>query len=113
MRAELQRKKIQAAQRAKRVRSNVRGSALRPRLSVYRSNQNYYVQLINDDAGKTLASASTAESAIKNVTELGVEIAKRAKTAKISKVVFDRGSLSYSGNLAKLAEAAREGGLDF
>jgi large subunit ribosomal protein L18 len=69
--------------------------------------------LIDDSQGRTLASASTAEASINDVESLGKEIAGRAKANNIEKAVFDRGSLAYGGNLAKLADAARSGGLDF
>jgi len=111
MRTELQQKNRQAAQRAARVRSNIRGTAERPRLSVYRSNKFYYAQIIDDSAGRTLAAADTKSGG--TVEDLGTAIAQKAKTAKVSKVVFDRGGLSYAGNLVKLAEAARSAGLDF
>lgn len=113
MRAELKNKKQQSAQRSNRVRSKIRGTAERPRLSVKRSNRYYYVQLIDDVSGKTLAQVSTSESGVKDITDLGAKIAERAKSAGIKKAVLDRGSLAYGGNLAKFAGSAREGGLDF
>ena len=113
MRAELQRKKQQATQRSGRVRAKVRGTAERPRLSVFRSNRHYYVQLINDTNANTLASASTADKGVDTVEALGKEIATQATKAGVKKAVFDRGSLAYGGNMAKLADAARAAGLDF
>jgi len=111
MRTELKIKNRQAAQRAGRVRSTIRGTSERPRLTVHRSNRFYSVQIIDDSLGQTLASASTKTS--KTVEDLGKDIATKAKAAGITKVVFDRGALAYKGNLEKLANAAREGGLDF
>ncbi len=111
MRAELKQKKSQSSRRANRVRARIRGTAQRPRLSVYRSNRAYYAQVINDDLGTTLAAGNTTKSG--SVEKLGTDIAKAANSAGVNKVVFDRGSLAYKGNLAKLAQAAREGGLEF
>ena len=105
--------------RRRRVRAKVRGSAERPRLSVYRSNRGIFAQLIDDDAGHTLAQASWIEPELR---ELGPEerskragelLAERAKAAGIETCVFDRGGYRYHGNVARLAEAAREGGLKF
>jgi large subunit ribosomal protein L18 len=100
-----------------RIRSKVKGTADCPRLSVFKSNKFIYVQLIDDVAGKTLASASTKAAAGKTVGEkakvVGKEIAKIGQEKKITKVVFDRGGYNYAGNVAALAAAAREGGLKF
>jgi large subunit ribosomal protein L18 len=99
-----------------RVRRKVVGSAQRPRLAVYRSNRHIYAQLIDDDAARTLASASDRElkgdegktGSAKAVGEL---LAKRAKEAGIEAVVFDRGGRLFHGRVAALAEGAREKGL--
>lgn len=105
--------------RARRVRSKVIGTADRPRLSVNISNRHISAQLIDDQAHKTVASISTVSSkaAAGNMTDratwVGGEIAKKAKTAKISKVVFDRGSKLYHGRMQALADAARKAGLEF
>lgn len=104
--------------RAKRTRAKIHGTAERPRLSVNFSNLHIIAQIINDDNGKTLAYATTVGSKLTgNRTEkaaaIGTEIAKKAKTAKIKKVVFDRGSLIYAGRLSALADAARKEGLEF
>jgi len=103
--------------RKKRIRSRVRGSAARPRLTVYRSLLQVTAQLIDDDAGKTLAAASTRESKAKPNVEgakkVGALIAKKAKEAKISTVVFDRNAYAYHGVIKEVAEAARAGGLQF
>lgn len=104
------------------VRKKVRGSALRPRLSVYRSNREIYAQLVDDDAGKTLASASSrikdiAEKSDINKSEVaklvGNALAERAKEAEIQEVVFDRNGYLYHGRVKALAQGAREGGLKF
>jgi large subunit ribosomal protein L18 len=103
-----------------RIRKKLQGTAERPRLNVYRSLNHIYVQVVDDLNGKTLVSASTAESEGKksggNVAaakEIGKAIAERAKAKGISKVVFDRGGYIYHGRVKALADAAREGGLQF
>ncbi len=103
-----------------RVRRKISGTAERPRLCVYRSNTNLYVQIIDDVAGNTLVSASTLDKEIKTkhankeaAKEVGALIAKRAADKKIESVVFDRGGYIYHGVVKELAEAAREGGLKF
>jgi large subunit ribosomal protein L18 len=101
-----------------RVRSTVKGSESRPRLAVFRSASHIYAQIINDQAGVTLAQASTRdvkEKAAKTdlSTAVGKLIAARAKEKGIEAVVFDRGGYRYHGRVKALAEAAREGGLEF
>ena len=103
-----------------RVRKSVHGTQARPRLAVYRSNKHIYAQIIDDEAGRTLASASTKESAVKAKTltveasaEVGKLVAARASDAGITKVVFDRGGYKYHGRIEALADAARESGLEF
>ena len=104
-----------------RVRKKVEGSAERPRLNVYRSINNIYVQVIDDTEGHTLASASSLDKSLKLKTggniaaakAVGKAIAERAKAAGITKVVFDRGGYLYHGRVASLADAAREAGLEF
>ncbi len=105
-----------------RVRKKVRGSALRPRLSVYRSNREIYAQLVDDDAGKTLASASSRQKDIAEKSDInksevaklvGTALAERAKEAEIQEVVFDRNGYLYHGRVKALAQGAREGGLKF
>jgi large subunit ribosomal protein L18 len=105
-------------QRQRRVRSVVQGTAVRPRLSVNISNLHVSAQLIDDEAGKTIAAVSTiGTKATGTMTEkaaaIGTEIAKKAKTAKIKAVVFDRGSKLYHGRVKALADAARKEGLEF
>ena len=113
-------RKLERARRHKRVRTKISGTAERPRLCVYRSNTNLYVQVIDDVAGKTLVSASTLEKTVKNkhsnkeaAKEVGTLIAKKALEKNITEVVFDRGGYIYHGVVKELAEAAREGGLKF
>jgi large subunit ribosomal protein L18 len=99
-----------------RIRKKVNGTAERPRLSVYRSNNAIYCQLINDQMGHTLAAASSIGMKGPNTaqaTEVGKLIAERAKAAGILNVVFDRGGYLYHGRVKALAEGAREGGLQF
>jgi large subunit ribosomal protein L18 len=104
-----------------RVRRRVHGSADRPRLAVFRSNKHITAQLIDDDAGKTLAAASSTEAGLRSAsggnvdaaTAVGTLVATRAKTAGITTVVFDRGGFAYHGRVAALADAARAEGLEF
>lgn len=109
--------KIQRVERrAKRVRVKISGTASKPRLSVYRSLSHIYAQLINDEKGLTIASAKDTEvKAGKTKTEKAFEVGKllaeRAKAAKISEAVFDRGSFKYHGRVKAVAEGAREGGI--
>ena len=104
-------------QRKRRIRARIRGTAARPRLTVYRSLTQVTVQLVDDDAGKTLVAASTREAKAKPTVEgakkLGALVAKKAKEAKITSIVFDRNAYAYHGIVQALADAAREGGLKF
>lgn len=114
---------LQRWRRKNRVRKRVRGNAEQPRLSVFRSNKHIYCQLIDDENGVTLASASTRDKDIANAVKhggnreaakvVGEKLAERAKAAGVSKVRFDRGSYRYHGRVAELADAARKGGLEF
>ena len=113
-------RKMERARRHARVRRKISGTPERPRLCVYRSNSNIYVQIIDDVAGTTLVSASTLDKEIKTkyankeaAKEVGTLIAKKATAKKIKSVVFDRGGYIYHGVVKELAEAAREGGLEF
>ena len=108
--------------RRQRVRTSLRKTASgKPRLSVHRSGRHIYAQVIDDNAGKTLAAASTLDKELKgkaNATrdgavEVGKAIAERAKKAGVSAVVFDRGGFLFHGRVKALADAAREGGLEF
>lgn len=103
--------------RKRRIRAKVRGTADRPRMTVYRSLTQITVQLIDDGAGKTVVSASTKDLKAKPNNEgakkLGEAVAKKAKEAKIASVVFDRNAYRYHGRVKTLADAARSGGLQF
>src|ERR1051326_8255466 len=105
-----------------RIRTRLTGSAERPRLNVYRSLNHIYVQVIDDQSGRTLASASTATGKkgakktggnVASAKEIGKAIGQRAKEKAIKKVVFDRGGYLYHGRIKALADAAREAGLEF
>jgi len=107
--------------RHRRVRRKIHGTAARPRLAVHRSNKHLVAQLIDDDTGRTLASASTAEADLRSASgatvdaaaRVGSLVADRAKAAGIDKVVFDRGGFIYHGRIAAVAAAARDAGLEF
>ena len=110
-------KRAHREKRRKRVRRKIAGTVDRPRLSVYRSNVNIYAQLIDDDAGRTLAAADSravgeAENRKDAARQVGALIANKASEAGIEAVVFDRGGNKYHGRIAALAEGAREGGLE-
>ena len=105
--------------RRRRVRAKVRGSAERPRLSVYRSNRGVFAQLVDDDAGRTVASVAWTEDELRKLGPLeqskraGELLAERARAAGAETCVFDRGGYRYHGRVQALAEGAREGGLKF
>ncbi len=109
--------------RRSRVRKRINGTAIRPRLTVYRSNTHIYAQIIDDDAGRTLASASTQEPKLRQdklsggnidaAQKVGALLAERAKAISVEKIVFDRGGRMYHGRVKALADAARSGGLVF
>ena len=105
--------------RRRRVRAKVTGTAERPRISVFRSNRGIFAQLVDDDAGRTLASVSWIESDLRSLKPMeqakqsGLLLAARAKEAGIETAVFDRGGYRYHGRVQALAEGAREGGLRF
>ena len=119
------RREVQQAKRHRRVRRKVSGSAERPRLSIYKSLRHLHAQVINDDLGHTIVSASTTEQEFKKdregksrknteaATALGALVAKRARQHGVTKVVFDRSGYRYHGRLKSFAEAAREAGLEF
>jgi large subunit ribosomal protein L18 len=110
-------------QKHSRMRNHLAGTAAKPRLAVFRSNSHMYAQLIDDEAGKTLAAASTAEKEAKSELKytdnveaaayVGKLIGKRAVEKGIKEVVFDRGGFLYTGKVQALADAAREAGLQF
>jgi large subunit ribosomal protein L18 len=106
--------------RHRRVRGKVRGTAYRPRLLVFRSNRGIFAQLVDDDAGRTVASASWIQlpasfkgDKTEQATEVGKRLAEAGKKAGIESVVFDRGGYLYHGRVKALADGAREGGLTF
>ena len=105
--------------RRRRVRAKVHGSAERPRVSVFRSNRGIFAQLIDDDAGRTLAAVNWTEAELRGLPRMeqasraGALIAERAKAAGVDTAVFDRGGYRYHGRVKALAEGAREGGLTF
>jgi large subunit ribosomal protein L18 len=105
--------------RRRRVRARIRGTAERPRLSVYRSNRGVFAQLIDDDAGRTIASVSWTEPDLRKLASMeqakktGQLLAERAKASGVETCVFDRGGYRFHGRIAAIAEGAREGGLRF
>lgn len=116
-------KREQRERRHRRVRGRVMGTQERPRMNIFRSLDNIYVQVIDDIAGHTLVSASTIDKEVaaqidgktkkESAKIVGQVLAQRAKAAGINKVVFDRGGYQYHGRVAAVAEGAREGGLEF
>jgi large subunit ribosomal protein L18 len=116
-------RKVSTRRRHARIRRRLTGTSERPRMAVFRSNEHIYVQVIDDVAQATLAAASTIDKELKGklesggncdaATEVGKLIAQRAKAKGVSQVVFDRGGNLYHGRVKALAEAAREGGLEF
>ena len=115
----VQTRPAQRLRRRRRVRAKVRGTADRPRLSVFRSNRGVQAQLIDDVAGRTLAAVNWTEQDLKSLgrmeqaTRAGELLASRAKEAGVESVVFDRGGYRYHGRVKALADGAREGGLKF
>ena len=112
-------KPAQRLKRRRRVRAKIRGTAERPRISVFRSNRGVFAQLIDDDSGRTLASVNWTEADLRGLklmeqaTRAGGLLADRAKAAGIDTAVFDRGGYKYHGRVKALADGAREGGLTF
>ncbi|MAZ56735.1 50S ribosomal protein L18 [bacterium] len=117
MTTKTQSKTKQRITRHKRVRARIKGTEVRPRLAVFRSNKFFYAQVINDETGTTLVATDTRSSKTgspaERAKELGSKIAELAKAKKIEAVVFDRGGFPYQGNIAIFADAAREAGLKF
>jgi len=113
----------QRIRRRHRVRRYIRGTAERPRLSVFRAHKHIYAQIIDDASGRTLASASTMDKQIRGAVAsggnkdaaaaIGRAVAERAQAAGVKKVCFDRGEFRYHGRVAALADAARQAGLEF
>jgi large subunit ribosomal protein L18 len=112
-------KPVRRLKRRRRVRAKVHGTAERPRISVFRSNRGIFAQLIDDDAGKTLAAVNWTEGDLRSLkpmeqaTRAGALLAARAKEAGVETAVFDRGGYQYHGRVKALADGAREGGLKF
>jgi large subunit ribosomal protein L18 len=112
-------KPAQRLKRRRRVRAKIRGTAERPRISVFRSNRVIFAQLIDDDAGRTIASVNWTEGDLRGLkrmeqaTRAGTLLADRAKAAGVDTAVFDRGGYQYHGRIKALADGAREGGLTF
>ncbi len=112
-------KPVKRLKRRRRVRAKVRGSAARPRISVFRSNRGIFAQLIDDDSGRTVAAVNWTESDLRSLApteqakRAGALLAERAKAAGVEQAVFDRGGYQYHGRVRALAEGAREGGLEF
>jgi large subunit ribosomal protein L18 len=105
--------------RRRRVRAKIRGTAERPRISVFRSNRGIFAQLIDDGSGRTVAAVNWIEPELRGLGAMeqsrraGTTLAERAKSAGIERAVFDRGGYQYHGRVQALAEGAREGGLEF
>ena len=104
----------------RRIRKKVKGTAERPRLAVHYTNQHVYAQVIDDDSGRTICAASTLDKEVETpasnvaaATKVGSLIASRAKAGGIGSVIFDRGGHLYHGKIKALADAARQGGLEF
>lgn len=112
-------KNVSRKKRHFRIRHKVSGTASRPRLNVYRSNKHIFAQIIDDKAAHTLVSANSVDMKLENGSGVeaaklvGAELAKRAKAANVTEVVFDRGGYLYHGRVKALADAAREAGLEF
>ncbi len=112
-------KEAQRLKRRRRVRAKVQGTAERPRVSVFRSNRGIAAQLIDDDAGRTLAAVNWTEAPLRELKgsdqakKAGELLAERAKAAGVETAVFDRGGYQYHGRVQALADGAREGGLIF
>jgi large subunit ribosomal protein L18 len=115
----VQTKQQKRLRRRRRVRAKIRGTAERPRLSVYRSNRGLFAQLIDDDAGRTVAAVNWTEKDLRGLDPMeqakrsGELLAERAKKEGVETCVFDRGGYQYHGRVAALADGAREGGLKF
>ena len=112
-------KETQRLRRRRRVRAKVRGTAQRPRISVFRSNRGIAAQLIDDESGRTLAAVNWIESPLRDLKgseqarKAGELLAERAQAAGVQTAVFDRGGYQYHGRVQALADGAREGGLSF
>ena len=112
-----QRKQVRRSRRKAGIRKKVAGTAERPRLTVFRSSKHVYAQVIDDMAGKTLAAASSVKleksANVAAATQVGTQLAEKAKAAGVTQVAFDRNGFKYHGRVKALADAARKGGLQF
>lgn len=119
MEKRLKKRDVSRSRRVLRVRKNLKGTLAKPRLSVCKTNKHMYAQLIDDENGHTLASATSLSKEEKErkskevAKKIGLKLAQIAKEKNINKIVFDRGRFKYHGLIAHLADAAREGGLEF
>jgi large subunit ribosomal protein L18 len=115
--ATLQKQHLIFARRKARIRAKISGTSERPRLAIFKSHKYIYAQIIDDTKGGTLVSSDSrkakGKTPLERAKEVGLEIAKKAKAAKIDKIVFDRGGYLYAGKIKVVADAAREGGLEF
>jgi len=116
----MKKEQVKRQRRHKKIRAKIKGTASRPRLCVFRSNQHIYVQLIDDQKGKTLMSCSDFEikkqktlTKLELAKEIGLALAKKALKEEIRKIVFDRAGYKYHGRIKAIADGAREGGLEF
>ncbi len=113
----IQKKQLIFARRKARIRAKISGTPERPRLAIFKSHKYIYAQVIDDTVGRTLAAADSrtakGKTPVEKAKEVGLEIAKKAKAAKVGKIVFDRGGYMYVGKIKVVADAAREGGLEF
>lgn len=113
----LQKKQAIFARRKARTRAKIAGTAERPRLAIFKSHKYIYAQIIDDTKGRTLVATDSrlvkGKTPVERAQEVGRDIAKKAVAAKISKIVFDRGGYLYTGKIKMVADAAREGGLQF
>lgn len=115
----IEKKQLARRRRTLRVRSHLKGTLERPRLSVFRSNRSIYAQVIDDSTGRTLAAVASTSLDLSGLSKkdqaekVGEVLAERAKATGVEKVVFDRGPYLYHGRVKALAEGARRGGLDF
>ncbi len=113
----LQKKQAIFSRRKARIRAKINGTAERPRLAIFKSHKYLYAQIIDDTKGHTLVAADSrnikGKTPVERAKGLGIEIAKKAKSAGITKVVFDRSGYIYTGKVKVIADAGREGGLEF
>ena len=113
----IQKQQLIFNRRKSRIRAKISGTTERPRLAIFKSHKYIYAQIIDDTKGHTLVASDSrsakGKTPVDRAREVGIEVAKKAKAAKISKVVFDRGGYIYTGKIKMVADAAREGGLEF